>query len=420
MEFSFTREERDWLDKARALGDGFRERARGYDEAAAFPKENFDELKAEGFHLLIVPKEFGGFNPEPDGNLGLAHFTVAEELAKACPTTSWDLLIHFHQAGLIARMASREQKERWFGQIVNDGALMGSTGVEVNPRQFAAKNVKTKLTFESLFEPVEGGFKANGTKHFCSMSPVADLLAFWALAPGTDSNADGLTISIVPSDAPGLTFEDNWNEVIGLRGTVSWSSHLKDVFIPWSDVIGEPGDFIQNDPYTYECSHAAHLVGTAQGIFDYVVHFIHQRDYLGKDDVLMYWLAEQDAELQAARASLWYAVWLWDQRRFDEAGLATLRALHTAKQTASRAANQAFDICGTRALFKFHPLERMWRETRTSSLHTRDTQLMGLVADGVLAGGKQFSKVKYGEKRERRVTWKDLGFDRTTEVRERV
>ena len=53
-------------------------------------------------------------------------------------------------------------------------------------------------------------------------------------------------------------------------------------------------------------------------------------------------------------------------------------------------------------------------------LHTRDTQLMRLVADGVLAGGKQFSKQKYGEKRENRVTWKDLGFDQTTKIREGV
>ena len=79
---------------------------------------------------------------------------------------------------------------------------------------------------------------------------------------------EGLTISIVPKTSPGLTFDDSWSEAIGLRGTVSWTARLDNVFIPWANVMGEPGDFVQKDPYTYECSHAAHLVGTTQGIVD--------------------------------------------------------------------------------------------------------------------------------------------------------
>ena len=71
-------------------------------------------------------------------------------------------------------------------------------------------------------------------------------------------------ISVVPAESIGLTFDDSWSEAIGLRGTVSWSAHLKDVFIPYKNVMGQPGDFIQKDPYTYECSHAAHLVGCTQ------------------------------------------------------------------------------------------------------------------------------------------------------------
>src|SRR5690606_6304951 len=151
-------EQESWLEKARALAPLLKKNAAAYDEAAAFPQENFDALIAQKFHLLQVPKEYGGLNPEPRGNLGLTQFIVAEELARACPTTSWDLLIHFHQAGLLSRLGNDSQKRRFFRQIVEEGALMGSLGSEVNPRQFAAKNVQTRLTFDTLFEPVEGGF----------------------------------------------------------------------------------------------------------------------------------------------------------------------------------------------------------------------------------------------------------------------
>jgi alkylation response protein AidB-like acyl-CoA dehydrogenase len=243
------------------------------------------------------------------------------------------------------------------------------------------------------------------------MAPAAKILSFWAVAPGAKGNADGLVISMVPSDAPGLTLEDSWGDCIGLRGTVSWSAKLDNVFIPWANVLGEPGDFVQKDPYTYECSHAAHLVGTAQGILDDIVDFVNARDYLATDEVLMYRMSEIVSGLQAARQSYYYAVWLWEQHRFDEAGLASLAALHAAKSISFKAANDAFDICGTRALFRFHRFERMWREVRASMLHTRDTQLMKYVSRGALAGGRQFSKLKYGEKVAHAPTWRELGFE---------
>lgn len=409
MDFSLDTEQRQWVERARALRPLLIANADTVDADAAFPAANFAELIKQKFHLLQVPKEHGGYSPQKSGSLGMVQYLVAEELARACPTTAWDLLIHFHQVGLVARMASPEQKQRWFGRMVNQNALMGSLGSEVNPRQFKAENVATRLTFDSLFEPVEGGFRANGEKHFCSMAPAADLLAFWALAPGAKTNGEGLVICIIDRNSPGLTFEDTWSDSIGLRGTVSWSAKLKDVFIPWSDVMGEPGDFVQKDPYTYECSHAAHLVGTAQGIVDHVVEFIKARDYLAKDQVLMYMLAELESGIQAARTSYYYAVWLWDQQRFDEAILASYRALHSAKKVATNTAERAFDICGARALFKFHPFERYWREVKASMLHTRDTQLMAHLASGILTDGRQFSKAKYGTKTDTPKTWEDFG-----------
>ena len=412
MDFSLGKEEQTWVEKTEGLAKRFAERARKYDEAAAYPAENFAELIAEGFHKLPVPKEYGGY-AGPAGNVGLLQYTVAQVLARACPTTSWNLLIHFHQAGVMARLASDEQKGRVFADIVDNGALTGSLGSEVNPAQLKALNVQTRLVFESQFKPVDGGFLANGTKHFCSMGPVADYLLLWALAPGTTSNGEGLTQAIVPKASKGLTFFDNgWDEITGLRGSVSWSAKLEDVFVPWENVIGQPGDFVQRDPHTYEVSHTAHLLGAAEGVVDFIVDFIQERPYLKEDKVSMFVLAEMDAALQSVRTSMWYAIWLWDQHRYDEAGLASIRALHTAKLAAVSAATKAFEICGTRALFKFHPIERMWREIRTSSLHTRDTQLMDLLADGILDGGKQFSKIKYGEKLAKTPTWEDLGLSR--------
>jgi alkylation response protein AidB-like acyl-CoA dehydrogenase len=409
MDFSLSTEDQSWVEKAEHFAGIFAARARKVDEAGVYPAENMEELIAEGFHKLPVPIRDGGVGG-PAGNVGLIQYVVAQILARGCPTTSWDLLIHFHQTGVVARLADENQRARWLGDVVENGALMGSLGSEINPAQLKGQNVQAKLVFESLFRPTKGGFLANGTKHFCSMGPVADYLLFWALAPGTESNGEGLTQALIPKGSPGLEFfENHWDEITGLRGSVSWSAKLEDVFIPWENVIGQPGDFVQRDPHTYEVSHTAHLLGAAEGVVETVVEFIKGRMYLNDDDVLMFALAEMDASLQAVRASMWYAIWLWEERRYDEAGLASIRALHSAKLASISIATKAYDICGTRALFKVLPIERMWREIRTSSLHTRDTQLMRLLADGMLDGGRQFSKIKYGEKMDKTPTWEDLG-----------
>jgi len=53
-------EQADRLRRIDALADGFRSRARALDDDAAFPAENFAELRAAGLLALTAPAEFGG------------------------------------------------------------------------------------------------------------------------------------------------------------------------------------------------------------------------------------------------------------------------------------------------------------------------------------------------------------------------
>lgn len=112
------------------------------------------------------------------------------------------------------------------------------------------------------------------------------------------------------------------------------------------------------------------------------------------------------SDLQATRASLWYAQWLWQQGDFGEATDASLCAQNQAKRTAIRIATQGFEVVGVRGLFKFNPLGHIWRDIRTVTLHTRESQLMRLVSEGALKGNK-FPK-KYGKQIKERRTWEQL------------
>ncbi len=117
--------------------------------------------------------------------------------------------------------------------------------------------------------------------------------------------------------------------------------------------------------------------------------------------------------VQAARGSCLVANALWEEERFGEAALASLRAHHTARETAIHVATGGLpDIVGTRALFKSAPLERA--SGVTCGLHLCIHVLhsfLRLVADADV-DGQYAPKQKYGALVEKPKTWADLGLDR--------
>lgn len=411
-----TSEQRKWVAAAEGVAAKIAGRSRAFDEAATFPHENFELLRQAGLLRLAVPKACGGEGPET-GNAHLGCYLVAEAISRACTTTGWDLIIHYHQCGAVARLGNEDQRRRILGDVARNGALMGSLGSEINiQQQTASKNTETRLIFQADMVPTEGGFLASAKKGFCSNGPVADYLLYWSVAPGTKSGGEGLTLSVVTKDSPGLTFvEGGWDEVMGLRGTISWGATMENVFIPWKNVLGEPGDFVQKDPYTLELSQSFQLLGAAQGALDFVLSTLRDRPFLRKEEGLMVLVGELSAAVQASRGSCFYANALWEEEKFSDAALASLMAHHTARETALLVVGKAFDIVGTRGLLKTNPLDLIWRDVRAASLHTRGSQLLKLVADAEV-DEVYAPKQKYGAKLERPTTWRDLGLGETRVV----
>lgn len=399
MDFSLSPDERLLIDRAKALAAEFAPRARAYDEAAAFPAEDFARLRAEGFLALTVPEELGGHGMW-NGARYLTYYAILETIAAGNASTAQLLQIQSHASGIVAYLGDEAQKRRILGDVVARGALIASCGSETDPRQMNSTTRRAELV------AVDGGFRLTSVKHFGSLAPAADYYVVYVMAPGTQSMAEGYTTLVVPKGSPGVSLENHW-DTMGMRATVSWSLVLDDVFVPWEDVLGQPGDWIQHDPRTFTLAYCANHLGTAQGVFDFVLEYLKQRPFLMDDDTVAYTVGEMDAALQATRTSLWYAAWLWEQGRHDEAELASMRALHTSKQMALMVTSKAFDICGARAAFRSLPVERAFRDVRTFSLHFRESAVLRMVAEADL-GGAFHSKQKYGAKIGRQ-SWKSLG-----------
>lgn len=420
VSFELTSEEKEWVCKAKELAQVFGQRARHLDEQGAFPRQDMDDLRNAGFLTLAVPKEYGGNGNEAGFCSWLPHLVV-EQVAIESGGTAWCLQNHYHAVGLIGALATHEQKQRIFKSVVERGVLIASVGSEVQPQQMKASSAVAGplIKLESRLTPVSGGFLANGRKGFCSIAKEADYMVYWGIAPGAKGGGDGLALCLIPCSAPGITFLPGWEEAIGIRSSESGGAEFKDVFVPWENVYGQPGDYVQNHPYTFELTYAMLLLGLAQGALNFIRHALQSRVFLQEDDTVMYAYGEISSEVQAVRTSCYYAQWLWEQKQFEEAHQASLRALHSAKVSVLKIATQGFEVVGVRALFKFNPLERIWRDARVASLHTRESQFMKLLSIGELRGDK-FPKKKYGERLTARKTWTELlaEYDRHVQAEE--
>jgi alkylation response protein AidB-like acyl-CoA dehydrogenase len=190
MDFTLPDDDQRLLERATALAAELATRAREYDDAAAFPEEDFRRLREEGFLTLAVPTELGGHGMWREGRF-IAFYMILETLARGSASTAQLVQIQSHATGIVGRHASEELKRQVLGEVVERGALVASCGSEVDPSQIASRDGRAEL------RAVRGGFRLTSTKHFASLAPAADYYVVYVLAPGAPSSAARQTTVVV-------------------------------------------------------------------------------------------------------------------------------------------------------------------------------------------------------------------------------
>src|SRR5262249_17189573 len=151
-------------------------RAARYDAEAAFPLENYRDLHAAGLLGLTVPQAYGGAGADP-----LTYALCMIELAKGCSATALTFNMHSTVMAIVDTIASDEQKRRVFDEVVQGGKLVASLGSE------PGSSFRERYIVQTRFEPVDGGYRVKGTKHFASIGENADTYAVIGLIEGTTS-----------------------------------------------------------------------------------------------------------------------------------------------------------------------------------------------------------------------------------------
>ena len=390
--------------------DTFRERAPAHDEAASFPAENIDDLKASGGMAVFVPEELGG--------LGLAsiHDWIVglERMARADASTTIAVTMHY---GVTRNLAGawRAAVERG-----DEAAAQGPAGmlraIAAGELVFCATATEAGTDFlrpQTTAEASAEGWSINGRKFFVTMSPIANL-AVVGLRVREAGEDDKIGFAFIPMETPGLLPQDDW-DALGMRASGSQSVVFEDCRVPRESIqiAGEWGRWNPGILMGRTIGNVT-LVGVFLGIAERARELAlagaqaatktKLDGALASASGVQHLLGEIDIELAAARAVLGEAA-----RRLDTAlaepggGRPSLEVAHghmrdyqaakwTVNQRAIRIVSRAMDVQGGTAFMGHNELSRLYRDVRAGPFMqpfspTETHEYVGQVALGLYPEG---------------------------------
>ena len=368
--------EKAWIETASRLGrEKFAPRAARWDREASFPFENYEDLNAARFTAICVPERYGGLGAD-----FRAYCLVAAELGRWCGSTALTFNMHVCSTLWTGALAddldmSEEQRARHerhrakhYRRIVEDGAIYAQ------PFSEGGAAAAGKAPFGTIATRVEGGYVLNGKKIFASLSGAADFYGVLCTEEKpTPSQADTLYLS-VPATAEGVVIVGDWDP-LGMRGTVSRTLLLKNVFVPEDAELMPPGVYHQAAtrwPHMFLTLSPTYM-GLAQAAYDFTVQYLRgevpavpvkRRMYPTKQIAV----AEMFVKLQQTRALFLQTI---GEARLDPSKEERMRAYaaqYTIMENANALAALAIRTCGGQAMLKSFPLERIYRDSRCGSL----------------------------------------------------
>ncbi len=381
---SLTAQQRELIDLAATLGrEKFAGRAAAHDRDASFPFDNYADLRTAGLLGICVPIQYGGLGADFS-----TYVMVAAEIGRHCGATALSYNMHVCSTmwvGFIAdalqmtpaQRADHEANRAWhFANVVQRGMLYSQ------PFSEGGAAAAGKAPWGTLALPVaagaqgrEAGYLVNGKKIFASLSGAADFYGvLCTIDKAGASTRDSLYLA-VPASAPGVSVVGDWDP-LGMRGTVSRTLLLKDVFVPNSARLMPEGLAWQTAarfPHLFATLSPTYM-GIAQAAYDFTVAYLRgevpgtppvkRRMYPTKQVAV----AEMRVKLEQTRA-------LFLQNARDacvdpdkDTRMRLLAAHYTIMENANDIARLAVRTCGGQSMLKSLPLERLYRDSRCGSL----------------------------------------------------
>ena len=360
MDFSRSSDHDAIVEQARALSATFtlaywRERDRTETYPDAFVQACIDA----GWFGTVIPEDYGG------KGLGVTEAAlVLHEICASGAGTSGASPLHlaiFPPLPLVKH--GTEDLQRQFLPRLAAGEIQMSFGVT------EADAGTDTSRIETLAEPVNGGWRINGSKAWLSNGQHAQHALILARTSPRDPAKTllGLTLFFIDLDPATCSLE-----VIDKMGRNAIDSNvltMKDVQVGNDRVVGEPGrgfyhllDGLNPERIVI----AMEAIGIGRAALRIASEYAGSRDVFGRrigsNQAIAHPLARAWAELSAAELLAMKAAWLYDNGQ--PCGAEANAAKYLAAEASCAACDAAIQTLGGNGYRKDHHVERLWREAR--------------------------------------------------------
>lgn len=323
-----------------------------------YPYEIWDKLKEQGFFGIGIPEEYGGL-----GGDVVLQMIFAREMARTAGGLLWVWgLTSFGGAKTLTAAGTEEQRQKWLPMMAAGDLRVSLSMTEPDGGTDVLGAMKTYA------DKVDGGWVINGAKMWTTAAKAADRLLVLCRS---DRNAakkhHGLTAFFVDAKSPGITA--TLLPKLGMRAMGSCSVTYDDVFVPDSEVLGEPHmawgamlPSLNNERIMV----GAQCLGAIDGVLEDALAYMMQRKafgkYIGEFQILQHYVADIATSQKLTELLLYNVAWMQAQGMpcGNEANMLKM----VATENAVKAADLGIQILGGMGYSAETDMQRYWRDHR--------------------------------------------------------
>ncbi|WP_042347209.1 acyl-CoA dehydrogenase family protein [Bacillus massiliigorillae] len=346
--------------------------AQQIEEEDAIPQHLIEQIKELGLFGMSIPEEYGGIGL---GMVGKA--TVLEQLGRT--HNGFTSLISAHtgigSTGLV-RLASPYLKNKYLPDLAA-GNKIAAFALSEPGAGSDATNLSTRAKKQG------DKWILNGTKHFITNAPVADVFTVFAVTDKEKGAKGGITAFLVEKGFPGFVVGKK-DKKMGLRGSYTAQLIFENCEVPDTNVIGEVGmGYMAALKILGEgrIGLAARSVGSCDKLIEMSATYAKERIQFGKpiasNQAIQWMLADMATETEAARMLTYKAAYLIDEgkKAVKESSMAKLFA----SDVFNRVADKAVQIHGGMGYVSDYPIERFYRDARITKIYEGTNEIQRLI-----------------------------------------
>lgn len=330
------------------------EKVQALDAAKKFDDDLHATLAQLGVWGLGVHERHGG-----SGGSNIEQILALRALGNLATSMAVFCVVQFMVTRLLKDNANEEQKRKYLEPLAAGRMKASFCLTEAGGGTDILRAMKTRAVKR------DGMYRITGAKMWISGATTSDF--YVVLARTAEGKTEGVSMLLVPSDAPGISAREV--DTFAINGYDTCQVYFDDVAVPEANLLGAEGSGFRRVLATLNSERinaAAVALGIAQGALQYAAEYAKVRPAfkrtLSELQAVQHMLANAATELEMAWTFLLQTAQLDDEGAPVDVASSMVKL--AASNVAKRAADVGMDVMGGAGFDTSSPMQRYYRDHR--------------------------------------------------------